>query len=325
MRPKDIRLLFLLSAALFACSDHDDAYLTGTLERQRIELVASASEPLAELNVRPGDHVEGGQVLGRLDDRRVAARVAGAEARMRGAEARIAELLRGARSERREEMLARIEADRSELEQARLERQRMEGLVSSGVTPQSRLDEAETRVETATARIEQNRAQLDEMLSGATEEELRQATADLDASRAELMDLRVALERLTLRAPLAGRIDAVPYAVGELAGAGATLIVLLADERPYFRVYVPELDQAAASPGTAASVEADGLETPLAGCVRFVAREATFTPYYSLSEHDRHRLVFVTEIGVDADAVASLPTGLAVRATLHPERDRCSP
>lgn len=315
----------LVAASILACADPDDGTLLGTLERQRIELVAAASEPLAELTIRQGDAVEAGQILGRLDDRRAAARVEAAEARVRRVEARIDELVRGARSERRDEALARIEADRSELEQAKLERRRAEGLVSSGVSPQSRLDEATTRVETAQARLEQDRAALDELVSGATAEELRQARADLDAASAEVTDLRVDLERMTLRAPATGRVDAVPYAVGELPGAGATLVVLLADARPYARVYVPEPDLATTHVGTVATVRAASGTTPLQGCIRWIAREATFTPHYALSEHDRHRLVFVAEIALAPEDARDLPTGLPVRATLHPERDRCAP
>lgn len=326
--PSSSRLRFLAASLIvfsaIGCQDPAEDFALGTLERQRIELVASAAEPVADVAVAAGDEVEAGRILVRLDDRRVAAGVDAASARVRQAEARIAELVRGARSERRDEMLARIEADRSELKQAKLDQTRAAGLVTSGVAPQSRLDEAQTRVETAQARLEADRAALDEMVSGATAEELRQARAEMEGAEAEVVALQVDLERLTVRAPTAGRVDALPYRVGEAPGAGATLAVLLAMGEPYARVYVPEPDLASTPVGTAASVIADGHQA-LTGCIRWVSREAAFTPYYALSEHDRHRLAFVAEISLDSASAADLPTGLPVRVTFHRDQESCRP
>ena len=303
--------------------------LLGTLERDRYELVAPVSEPIVELSVEPGDLVGSGDALARLDPSRYEARLEAARARARRAEARLQELERGGREERREQARAAIAATRSELEQVLLDAARAEALVAQGVQAQAALDTARTRVRTTEARLEEQRAALDELVSGATLEELRQARSELDAAIAETVDLEIALDRLIVRAPVDGRVDAVPYEVGEQPPAGARLVVLLARDAPYARVYVPEPRLAGVRVGAPARIEADALREgvgseALTGRVRFVSREATFTPHYALSERDRHRLAFVAEVELTAESAAlarDLPVGLPVRVELVPEGD----
>jgi len=50
--------------------------------------------------------------------------------------------------------------------------------------------------------------------------------------------------------------------------------------------------------------------------VRFVSAEASFTPYYSLTQKDRTRLSYLAEIAVDDPAAANLPAGVPVQVTL---------
>jgi HlyD family secretion protein len=52
------------------------------------------------------------------------------------------------------------------------------------------------------------------------------------------------------------------------------------------------------------------------GQVRFVASEAEFTPYYSLTAADRSRLSFLAEVVFDDAGAQSLPTGVPVDVTL---------
>lgn len=301
-----------------ACRPPDPAEvpLLGTLERDRIELAATAAEPLADVLVREGQTVEAGQILAHLDDRRLATSLEAARARVRGAEARVAELLRGGREERRTEARAALSADRSELDLARLEVARLERLVADDVAARDRLDAARTRVETLTARIDQDRARLDELLSGATIEQVGQAEAEVAAARAEVADLEIALDRLTLVAPAGATVEALPWEPGETPGVGRPVIVLLSRDRPWVRVHVPEERTATLAVGTLFRLEADGLDRTLRGCLRFLASDAAFTPHFALSEHDRHRLAFAAEIEVrePEDESRRLPTGLPVRA-----------
>jgi HlyD family secretion protein len=77
-----MRWLLLLPVALLACGENpDDLPAVGTLERDRIELVAEAQEPIVERAVREGDRVEAGDLVLRQDDERLRAQVVQAESR----------------------------------------------------------------------------------------------------------------------------------------------------------------------------------------------------------------------------------------------------
>ena len=65
--------------ALAACGDGDDALL-GTLERDRLELVAEDQQTILEVAVREGEAVEAGELLLRLDPATAAARLEQARA-----------------------------------------------------------------------------------------------------------------------------------------------------------------------------------------------------------------------------------------------------
>jgi HlyD family secretion protein len=79
--------------------------------------------------------------------------------------------------------------------------------------------------------------------------------------------------------------------------------IMLGGSQPYARVYVPEAIRIHVTPGTQATVHVDGLDRPLRGRVRWVAAEASFTPYFALTEHDRGRLTYVAKVDLDYDGV----------------------
>jgi HlyD family secretion protein len=82
---------------------------------------------------------------------------------------------------------------------------------------------------------------------------------------------------------------------------------------------VPENIRARVKTGTAAKIHIDGVERGFAGQVRFVANEAEFTPYYSLTAADRSKLSFVAEVVFDDADAQKLPSGVPLDVTLDLE------
>src|SRR3546814_8980578 len=62
------------------------------------------------------------------------------------------------------------------------------------------------------------------------------------------------LQKLDLVAPRAGRIDSIPYKLGDQAPVGAPLVVMLVGDAPHARVYVPEPLRAGVAVGQRARV-----------------------------------------------------------------------
>src|SRR5262249_41273814 len=111
-------------------------------------------------------------------------------------------------------------------------------------------------------------------------------------------------------------IDALPYKLGERPPRGVPVVVLLADSAAFARVYVPERERIRIRPGSTARIFVDGLAEPLGGKVRYVASDAAFTPYFALTQRDRSRLVFLSEIEVTGEQARNLPAGVPVEVEL---------
>lgn len=118
---------------------------------------------------------------------------------------------------------------------------------------------------------------------------LRQAQADVDAAQKRVRDL-------DLRAPKTAVVDQLPYEVGERVPAGAVLAVLLVQEHPWIRIWLPEPHLAQVRPGLEAEVSLDGWPGTLRGRVLEVAREPTFTPHFALTERERAHLAYETRV-----------------------------
>ena len=79
---------------------------------------------------------------------------------------------------------------------------------------------------------------------------------------------------------------------------------------------MPEPIRSRVKVGTQATLAVDGIARTFKGQVRFIASEAEFTPYYSLTAADRSRLSFLAEVVIDDSEATALPSGVPVEVTL---------
>ena len=122
-----------------------------------------------------------------------------------------------------------------------------------------------------------------------------------------------------MTAPRAGRVDSLPYRLGDQAPVGAPLAILLVGDAPYARVYVPEPMRANVKIGDRATVHVDGREEAYPARVRAIRSEPVFTPYYALSGKDASRLSYLAEVVLDGKV--ELPAGLPARVEFVAARD----
>jgi HlyD family secretion protein len=273
--PRRLLLLPACAVLLAACGDDTALPLTGTLERDRIELVAEAQEPIVEIPVHEGDRVKAGQVILQLGTESYAAQLAQAEAA-------------------RDQAAARIPGAEATLVQAQKDYDRSLILVKQGTRAESELDQARAALDNARAAR-------------------KAAGAALDQAQASVANMRISTDRLSVRAPRDAIVDSLPYHLGERPPVHATVAVLLDSTDAYAQVYIPEPLRARAVPGTQASLRFDGVEKTYTGTLRYVSQDAAFTPYYSLTERDRSRLAYLAKIYLQPGDAADLPSGAPVR------------
>lgn len=311
------KISLILTATLLllqACGDSDESRAMGTLERDRIQLSAPVAEQIADIHVAEGDKVEAGQLLLQLDSRSAAARVAQRRAELAEAGARLDELQQGARVEERRAARAAIEAATAAATEARLRYQRTRELFTAKVVGQAELDAAIAERDHTKALVEQANEQWLQLENGTRSEQLAQAEARVAAAAAALKAEEKALDDLSLRAPLASEVDILPWKRGDRVAQGTQLVALLALDKPYARVYLPQTAISKLSRGDKLEVWVDGVEQPLKGTVRNIRSQPAFTPFYALNERDRARLMYLTDI--DVEGAESLPSGLALEVRL---------
>jgi HlyD family secretion protein len=311
-------ILLAAASALGGCARHDESTLPGTLERDRVELVADASETIVALPLAEGAPVKVGDIVVVQDRALSAAELDAARAQLAEAESRVDELRNGPRNTTIRAAAARRDAARAQRNDAVRERDRLTGLVARSLVSKSEADRAVAAADSAEASLLEAEAALRELQEGTRVEQLAQARKAADSARANLAGLETTSARLEVRSPIAGFIDSLPFHVGEKPARGATVAVLLATTAPFARVHVPEPIRAHVKIGTAATLRVDGIDRAFKGQVRFIASEAEFTPYYSLTAADRSRLSFLAEVVFD-DAEVSLPSGVPVDVTLDLE------
>lgn len=311
---RNVVLGLTLAALAAGCGSKSTEVALGTIEWDRVELVAEASEPVLSIAVREGEQVSAGQVLATLDARRVRAELAAADAEIARLAA-VLELLRnGARPEAIAEARARVARAQSLADGAQRELTRVRGMIERKLASPADLDRAETTARAAAAEQRAARSALELLLAGTRVEELAQSEAAALAAQARRELTAVTLDRLTVRAPRDGRIDAIPVEVGDQPARGSALVILLVGAAPHARVFVPEHLRARIAPGARFRITVEGIDSSFDGVLRYVSSSASFTPYYALTGDDASRLVYVAEIDLDADAAAGLAAGLPVRA-----------
>jgi len=305
-------ILLPLLFTLVACDREEATYMVGTLERDRIDVVVESNEPIITIQARDGQEVEAGDPILEQDPERAAARLAQQVGLRNQAAARLAELQRGPREESIREARAKLEASRAREVNTLAIYKRTQEVFDQGLSSDLRRDTDETNHKTAVAQVKADSEALDRFLHGTTIEELDQASAAVEAAEAQVRQAQLDLDRTQIFAPVSGVVDKVLYRIGERPAPGTTIAIILDSSRTYARVYVPEHLRTRVIPGASIDVLVDGIDDAFAGRVRWVSSDATFTPYFALTEHDRSRLSFLAEI--DIPEAADLPTGVPLQA-----------
>lgn len=297
--------------ALSACKGSEPQVL-GTLEWDRISLPAPEAEKIVRIDVREGQQVAAGASLMQLELTRTQSDLAALQAQAQESREALLELETGPRSEDIAQARANLSAAQAEAIDARAYYNRLQPLGRQQLVAASDVDRARASADNAEAQVRAEQAALLELERGTRSEQIAQGRSAVAAAEAQVATQAVSLEKLNVVAPRAGRVDSLPYKLGDQAPVGSALAILLVGDAPYARVYVPEPMRANVKVGQTARVFVDGREAAIGGRVRMIRSEPSFTPYYALSGNDAERLSYLAEISLEK-AGTDLPAGLPVR------------
>jgi HlyD family secretion protein len=250
-------LALVLLAVLSGCEQQHEGAWLGYAEGDQAFIAAPLAGWVTDLKVQRGDWVNKGQPLFSLD----AANQISARDQ---AQAEIAQA---------QGQLGQAEAN---LELARKQLVRQEGLMRSGATSQQAYDQAKMSFDAANAQV----AQL--------EANERQARAGLSGAAYQLSQREVV--SLT-----EGRVQDVFFREGEYVPAMTPVVSVLPPRNVYVRFFVPEDQFSRVHLGQKVRVHCDGCADNIVATVAFIASQQEFTPPVIFSNQSRTQLVFKVE------------------------------
>jgi HlyD family secretion protein len=266
---------------------------SGTVEATDADLGFQAPGRVLSIPVREGDAVTAGQELGRLDARELEAALANATAQLAAAQARLAELQRGARPQELATAEATLRSADERVQEARRNAERARTLFDGGAISREAMDRAETALEVAEATSEQAAEQLALVREGPRTETITAQSAVVEQARANVARAEAALSNAVITAPFGGLVTAV-------------------------RIYIREDQMGLVQLGLAADIVSDTYpDRAYAGEVVFIGSEAEFTPRNVQTAEERIKLVYPVKIRITGDPDFELKPGVPADVTLR--------
>lgn len=297
-----------------------DAVSAGQLlvELSAPDLVAKLDEARAQVPV-----VEA--ALRRAQEGFRAEEIAQARSARDAAKAALAEAQAGSRSQELEQARQAVTLARAQLDLARTTHARNAALFGKGAVSAEQVDRAREQLEVAGAtvrareaelallkegtrpeRLQAGRAQLAEAQAlldlrerGYRPEDVAEAKARVEVARRAAVTLAEQVRELEIRAPMAGRLDALDLEPGDLVTAGVPALTVIGGDRLWLRAYTPQKYLSVVRPGAMLAVTFDAIPGKrYQGKVSFVATQAEFTPSNVQTPEERGRQVFRFKVDV---------------------------
>lgn len=310
-----LQLFVCCCLLLSGCRKSEDQAL-GTLEWDRVNGRAPASETIVGIYVQEGQRVDKDTLIMKLDDRKVVQQLQEVKAKKQKAEWNLQELKTGPRPQTIAEAEARLDAAKATLENDYEIYQRQQRLYNNDFTSRQQLDNSLNRYLNSKERVNELSENLDLLLVGTRVEQLEQARLEVESLSARLENLKLLLADYSIYAARRGLVDSIPYKIGDKPPAQAVVCTILAGDVPWARVYIPESYRSRMIPGKEFLLRIDGQDTSFKAQLRTVSSEASFTPYFALSERDRSRLSYVAKLDLVDERARSLTAGTPVQLVL---------
>jgi len=315
----------------------------GRIEGDHYTVAGKVPGRVVEVLAREGDAVKGGQVLARLDDAQVQAKVDQARAAVGALEAQVA-AARTALDTLKEQVPLQVEtaeagvahaeaalaAAKARAEQAAKDASRLQDLLQKKFVDEQRAEQAQlawkvarAEQDTAMAALTQARKRLAEAQLGreqirSREQELTALEAQLEQARAALAEARSVLDDLSIQAPASGIITTRIVDEGEVVAAGSPLFDIVDLDRLYLKVYIPEKEIGKVRLGLPARIYTDALpDQPFPATVRYIASQAEFTPKEVQTPDERVKLVYAVKLYLEENPEHRLTPGLPADAVIR--------
>lgn len=288
-------LATIVALSVSACGGEPPATVTGYAEGEYIYVSAPEGGWVSEVLVTRGAQVKAGDPLFTLDaDAQIAQRDQAA-AQSRQADAVLANLEKGRRSDEIAALEAALTQAAANRSLADAEFKRATELKRRGFVSQAVLDVRRTQRDAAAMQLKQAQANLALSRKGARADEIAAARASAEGAKAALARAEYALNQRRIRARVGGRVEDTLRRAGEFVPPAGPVVQILPPQNVKVRFFVPEQLRAKLAVGTVVGVACDACKGGLKARVSFIASAAEFTPPVIYSVGSREKLVWMVE------------------------------
>jgi HlyD family secretion protein len=199
----------------------------GEAESTRIDIAARVSGRLAKVSVVRGQDVGAATTLLVIDNPELIAELREAEADKAVADAELARINVGTRSEIIAQRKAEIDRATADVTLAQQTYNRTKQLAAAKFAPQSKLDEDTDALTSAQKRLDQANLAYEEAVRGFTAEEHKIAEANVGKAAAKIETIRALVDQMTVTAPVASQVYQILAEEGEVVTPGVPLLSLV--------------------------------------------------------------------------------------------------
>jgi len=298
---------------------------------------------VVELLAKEGDLITKGQVMVKLDDAQILAKVHQAESAVAVSQAQL-KAAQTALAVFKKDVPLKIATARAGLDHTNAEitaslatevqmhwdAERFQELLKRETVEKRRSEQADLSWKVARAQhltAQSARTQADKQLAeaelgreqiSAKENEVAAVAAQVKQAEAALAEAQSVLNDLVILAPATGMITTRIVDNGEMVAAGSPLFDIVDLDRLYLKVYVPESEIGKVRLGLPAQIYTDAFpEKPFKATLRYIAAQAEFTPKEVQTPDERVKLVYAVKLYLDENPNHQLTPGLPADAVIR--------
>ncbi len=272
---------------------------SGTIESVNVTVSSKASGQIKRLLVDEGDRVKKGDLLVEIDHDLLDIQIQQAEANVDFANAQLRLLQSGSRLEDIKQTEDILKQSKINLDQAKIDKDRMESLFAANSVTKKQLEDAEAKYNLNLSQYNSSKENLQKIRNLARPQEIDQSKANLRKNIAALELLKQNLEDCKVLAPVDGIISKKYVEAGEIVNQNSSLLKLSNLETVDLMIYVNEEELGKVKLGQKADISTDTYKDKVYnGKIIFISPEAEFTPKNIQTQDERTKLVFGVKIEI---------------------------
>ena len=277
----------------------------GRLEMNRIDVATLYPGRIKAVHVNEGDEVAKDAVLVELASDQSAGQLAAARAATEGAEDTVQRAQAGIKQAK--QTVARAEAEiaayRQQQKVAKLELDNARQMRRDNLISASEYSKREADYQRAVASVKAAEAARAEAQAAVAqvEAQAREAAAGVRRAKATTDTAAAADADMTVRSPLAARVEYRLVEPGNVVGAGSRVISLLDPGDISMNLFLPSAAMAPLQTGDEARIVLDGINAVFPATISYIASDAQFTPKAVETPNEREKLMYKIKLKIPAD------------------------